>query len=167
MKCRIWAWLLGNRKGDLIPLFQIAESASAFPSHPANRSKRWAVPPTLPSHPFSQVNKCQQILHSEKFLKYDSGSRWAHSLQSLYIAEEVRFTSGWAVWMENGSAWMKGRHAVCCSTEQLPEIIRQGMDLICMTYWDKSLPCFCYLESDPGVATGNELFQPAGHSCAL
>lgn len=55
--------LFGKGKGDLIPIFQVAESVPVFPSFPANRSKRLMSTPPLPSHPFSEANKCQQILH--------------------------------------------------------------------------------------------------------
>lgn len=55
--------LFRKGKGDLLSIFQVAESVPVFPSLPAKSSKKSVSPPTLPSHPFSEVNKCQQMLH--------------------------------------------------------------------------------------------------------
>lgn len=58
--CAVQEWGFLGREREI---FQIAESVPVFPSLPANRSKRPMSPPALPSHPFSEVNKCQQFLH--------------------------------------------------------------------------------------------------------
>lgn len=60
--CNAEPGLFGKGKGDLTPIFQMLSQSSVFSSLPANRSERLMLPPALPSHPFSEVNKCQQIL---------------------------------------------------------------------------------------------------------
>lgn len=62
VQCRTWAF--GKGKGEIWYLFfNLLSQSPVFPSFPANGSERLTLPPALTSHPFSEVNKCQQILH--------------------------------------------------------------------------------------------------------